>query len=175
MRLSIKQKTGFTHESQKAQSTDWYTPPSIFEGLGCTFDTDTCSPEGGLPWIPATRFLSKKDNGLTTSWNNDFVWCNPPYGKETPLWLKKMLEHNNGIALVFSRTDCKWFFDYVVKADAVLFLKGRVKFVDGLGNSGNSGAGNGSMLVAYGEKAKKATEKCSLQGALYYPTMKDVQ
>jgi hypothetical protein len=166
----LKAKTGFTHESQAAKSIEWYTPPSIFQGLGCTFDIDTCAPEGGLPWIPANKFLSKNDDGLVTAWGKGFVWTNPPYGKETPLWLKKMLEHNNGIALVFSRTDCLWFHDYVVKSDAVLFLKGRVKFVDGNGDSGNSGAGNGSMLVAYGEEAKKVLEKCKLQGAMYYPT-----
>lgn len=162
-------KAGFTHESQSAKSIEWYTPKSIFDGLGCEFDTDVCAPEGGLPWIPAKKFLSLKDDGLTTPWNNAFVWCNPPYGKQTPMWLKKLQEHNNGIALVFSRTDCKWFFDYVVKSDLVLFLKGRVKFVDGQGDSGNSGAGNGSMLVAYGAKATKILEECDLQGARYYP------
>jgi DNA N-6-adenine-methyltransferase (Dam) len=164
-------KTGFTHESQAAKSIEWYTPPSIFEGLKTQFSMDVCAPEGGLPWIPALHFLSKKDNGLTTPWYGT-VWCNPSYGKETPLWLAKLKEHGNGLALVFSRTDCKWFFDYVVKSDAILFLKGRVKFVDGNGDSGNSGAGNGSMLVAYGEEGKQILEKCNLQGAIYYPDKK---
>lgn len=161
-------KTGFTHESQKAESVEWYTPPSIFDGLNCNFSMDVCAPEGGLSWIPALRFLSKKDDGLKTPWYG-FVWCNPPYGKETPLWLSKLQNHGNGLALVFSRTDCKWFHDYVATSDAVLFLKGRVKFVDGNGDSGNSGAGNGSMLIAYGQQAKELLEKCKLEGAMYYP------
>ena len=50
------------------------------------------------------------------------------------------------------RTDCAWFHDYVAKADAILFLKGRVKFVDGLGVSGGNGAGSGSMLIAWGRE-----------------------
>jgi hypothetical protein len=56
------------------------------------------------------------------------------------------------------------------KSRCCVIPKGRVKFVDGNGDSGNSGAGNGSMLVAYGEEAKEVLERCSLRGALYYPT-----
>ena len=62
-----------------------------------------------------------------------------------------MHTYRNGIALVFSRTDCKWYHEYVAKADGILFLKGRVKFVDGLGKTSGSGAGCGSMLVSWGE------------------------
>lgn len=61
-----------------------------------------------------------------------------------------MHQHRNGIALVFARTDCAWFHDSVAKADAILFLKGRIKFVDGLCATKGSGAGSGSMLVAWG-------------------------
>ena len=54
--------------------------------------------------------------------------------------------------MVFARTDCAWFHESVAKADAILFLRGRVKFVDGLGVTGGSGAGSGSMLVAWGRE-----------------------
>ena len=30
---------------------------------------------------------------------------NPPYGKFTAKWLEKFINHRNGIALVFARTD----------------------------------------------------------------------
>jgi hypothetical protein len=69
-----------------------------------------------------------------------------------------MHDHRNGIALVFARTDCAWFHDSVAKADAILFLRGRIKFVDGLGVTGGSGAGSGSMLVAWGQDNVKALE-----------------
>jgi hypothetical protein len=67
-------------------------------------------------------------------------------------WLERMHNHRNGVALVFARTDCAWFHESVAKADAILFLRGRVKFVDGLGVTGGSGAGSGSMLVAWGRE-----------------------
>lgn len=148
-------KSGFTHESQNAETVSWYTPPSIFELLNLEFDIDVCSPKGGVPWIPAKRHYSIEDDGLTSPWIGK-IWCNPPYGKETPRWLKKMNEHRNGIALVFARTDTKWFHDYAVNADALLFLKGRVQFVDGLNLTSNSGSTCGSVLLGYGEECIQA-------------------
>lgn len=148
-------KDGFCHESQKATSIEWYTPPSIFKTIDLEFDIDVCSPKGGLPWIPAKRTFCLEDDGLSQPWTGN-IWCNPPYGKETSKWLKKLSLHGKGIALVFSRTDCKWFHDYVVKADAVMFLKGRIKFVDGNGLTGGNGAGCGSILVAWGAENVKA-------------------
>ena len=151
-------KTGFSHESHVAKTIDWYTPPQIFEDLNLTFDIDVCSPRGGVPWIPAKHHFSLEDDGLKQDWQGT-VWCNPPYGKETSVWLKRMSEHKNGIALVFARTDCKWFHEHCAKADAILFLKGRVKFVDAFGKTGGSGAGSGSMLVAWGENSVTALKQ----------------
>lgn len=155
--------TGFGHEDRLSKNVDWYTPKWIFDELGLTFDLDPCQPESGIPWIPTKQFYSLKDDGLKQNWNG-LVWLNPPYGNETKLWIEKMHNHRNGIALVFARTDCKWFHDYVAKADAILFLKGRIKFVDGLNKTSNNGAGAGSMLIAWGQESVKALEKMSDKG-----------
>jgi hypothetical protein len=157
MRLSIE-KNGFTHDSVNNKSIDWYTPKHIFETLAIDFDLDPCAPEGGVSWIPAKRHYSLIDDGLSKDWQGR-VWLNPPYGKHTSIWLEKMHRHRNGIALVFARTDCKWYHDYVAKADAISFLKGRVKFVDGLGRTGGNGAGCGSMLIAWGSDCSEAIKK----------------
>ena len=95
------------------------------------------------------------------------MWLNPPYGKYTSDWLAKMHAHRNGIALVFARTDCGWFHDYVIKADAILFLKGRIKFVDGLGATSGNGAGSGSMLIAWGSRAVTALKRMETNGVLW--------
>lgn len=160
-------KTGFTHDNANNKSVDWYTPKWIFDRLGIEFDLDPCAPDGGVPWIPTKNHYSLKDDGLNSHWNGN-VWLNPPYGKNTSAWLEKMHNHRNGVSLVFSRTDCKWFHDYVAKADAILFLKGRVKFVDGLGVTGGSGAGCGSMLIAWGKENVKALENMTDIGHLVY-------
>jgi hypothetical protein len=146
---------GFAHEDENNLSVDWYTPAWIFERMGLQFDLDPCAPTGGVPWTPAIRYYDLEDNGLTSYWFGK-VWLNPPYGKETPKGLAKMHQHRNGMALLFARTDCAWFHDSVAKADATLFLKGRVKFADGLGVSRGSGAGSGSMLIAWGSEQVRA-------------------
>lgn len=155
---------GFAHDNVNNKSVEWYTPKWIFDKLGLNFDLDPCSPEGGIPWIPAKKYLSVKDDGLTSTWGDDLVWLNPPYGRFTGAWLDKMHRHRKGIALVFARTDCAWFHNSVVNADAILFLKGRVKFVDGLGITGGGGAGCGSMLIAWGGVSVNALESLSDYG-----------
>lgn len=157
--------SGFTHESQAAQTVEWYTPKWIFDELNTEFDLDCCAPIGGVPYIPAKDYISLPTDSLKESWNG-FVWCNPPYGKETPKFLSKMLSHNNGIALVFSRTDTKWFHDYVSKADCVLYLKGRVQFHKNGMKAEKSGSTCGSMLVGYGEKATKVLQQAKHLGTL---------
>ena len=144
-------KTGFSHEDRGSVNVDWYTPPWVFQRIGLEFDLDPCQPPGGVWWIPVKQRYSIHDDGLSQPWTGR-VWLNPPYGKHTAAWLKRMHNHRNGIALVFARTDCAWFHESVAKADAILFLRGRVKFVDALGVTGGTGAGSGSMLVAWGHE-----------------------
>ncbi len=158
---------GFSHESSNSKNVDWYTPSWVFDRLGLMFDLDPCHPEQRIPWIPARNTYCLADDGLKQPWKGR-VWLNPPYGKHTPAWLTKMHLHRNGIALVFARTDCVWFHDSVARADAILFLKGRIKFVDGLGITGGSGAGCGSMLIAWGEDNVNALERMSNTGHLVY-------
>lgn len=162
----MSKSSGFTHDNVANKSVDWYTPPWIFDALGIEFDLDPCAPVGGVPWIPAAKHYSEADDGLKQPWHG-CVWLNPPYGKFTAEWLAKMHQHRNGIALVFARTDCRWFHDYVMHADAILFLKGRIRFVDGLGATGGNGAGAGSMLIAWGGGSVKALESMEEHGALW--------
>lgn len=157
--------TGFTHDSAANKSVDWYTPPSIFEEMGVIFDLDPCQPVGGIPWIPVWKYYTEQDDGLLQQWSGR-VWLNPPYGKFTTHWLAKMHQHRNGISLLFARTDCKWYHDYVAKADAILFLSGRIKFVDGLGVTDGSGAGCGSMLIAWGVDNVSVLERMKEKGHL---------
>lgn len=131
---------GFTHDKKDNVTVDWYTPPWLFQRLGLEFDLDPCQPPSGIEWIPAKRRYSIHDDGLAQPWCG-CVWLNPPYGKHTPAWLERMHNHRNGIALVFARTDCAWFHEYVAQADAILFLRGRVKFVDGLCVTGGGAQG----------------------------------
>jgi len=152
--------TAFERTEQK---DEWLTPPHVTDALG-PFDIDVCAPINP-PWKIAPKSFTIETDGLTSSWRGSFVWCNPPYGTQTGKWLAKMAEHNNGIALIFARTDTRMFHDYVFNADAILFLKGRLSFYDVNGVKGGT-AGAPSCLIAYGPKAVERLWLCKLPGKL---------
>lgn len=138
------------HQSASAMKDEWLTPPNILSALG-GFDLDPCAPDPTTrPWATAALHYCANDNGLQTPWSGR-VWLNPPYGRETGVWLEKLADHGDGVALIFARTETDMFFRHVwEKADAVLFLRGRLHFhhVDGSRAAANAGAP--SCLVAYG-------------------------
>lgn len=146
------------------QKDEWLTPPHVFKSVQ-PFDLDVCQPINP-PWQIAPKGFTVLDDGLLQDWHG-FVWCNPPYGKQTGLWLKRMKKHNNGIALIFARTDTIMFHEYVFNATAILFLKGRLSFYDVTGKKGGT-AGAPSCLVAWGDEAAERLRKCGLAGKFMY-------
>jgi len=149
---------------RQGKSDEWWTPRHILDDLG-PFDTDPCSP--GDAWPTARRQYTIADDGLTQPWTS-MVWLNPPYSDPAP-WLQRLAWHNMGIALVFARCETKWWFDWVwPHASALLFLKGRVSFVNGVtGEPSKPGhnAGGPSVLVAYGARAAIRLISSDLPGA----------
>ena len=96
---------------------EWLTPPELVRAIGY-FDLDPCQPINP-PFTHAEKGYNILDDGLFKKWEGR-VFCNPPYGKYTPIWLKKCADHGNAIALTFARTETKMFFEHVWnKADAV--------------------------------------------------------
>lgn len=145
----------------KTQSDDWWTPPEVFDKLGLEFDIDVASPVGGVSWIPKKRYFTKEDDGLEQDWGDSLVWMNPPYGIATGSWLQKFVNHGNGIALVFARTDTRWFHNYALKADALCFTKGRLKFINPERNDTSTSA-SGSLFVACGEVSVRALKNSNM-------------
>lgn len=151
-----------SHQSANMKKDEWLTPPEILHALG-EFDLDPCAPIS-RPWNTAKEHFSIVDNGLMKEWRGR-VWCNPPYGLEAAKWLQKLSDHNDGIALIFARTETKMFFDWVwSKATALKFIKGRLYFhhVDGTRAKANSGAP--SVLVAYGSDSAKILRDADIKG-----------
>lgn len=151
-----------SHHSNRAGTTTWLTPPHIIEALG-RFDLDPCAAPG---WPTAERHIILPDDGLAAQWSGS-VWLNPPYGSEAWEWLSKLAAHGDGVALVFARTETAGFVREVWgKADAILFLHGRLHFhhADGTRALANSGAP--SCLVAYGADAVRRLTESGLPGSL---------
>lgn len=152
------------HQSAAMLKDEWLTPPEIIKALG-RFDLDPCAPsDERRPWNMADKHYSVEQGGLTLPWHGR-VWCNPPYGLEAARWLERLADHGNGIALIFARTETSMFFDQVwSKANAVLFLRGRLHFhhVDGRRAAANAGAP--SVLVAYGRENVDALKRSGIDG-----------
>lgn len=149
------------HEPSIGASDDWYTPPAIFDAIGLTFDLDPCSPGEGH-WVPARRVFTKADDGLAQPWSG-LVWCNPPFGARNGHvpWLRKFLEHGNGVALVRAYTSAGWFHDWAIRAESMVFPRGKTKFVRPDGTVGTA-PGHGIVLLGMGAVANDALRRCGL-------------
>ena len=151
--------------TRNSDTTDsWITPRWLVDRLG-PFNLDPCAaiPQ---PWPCADRQYTVNDNGLIQPWRG-LVFCNPPYGLRAAAWLERMAEHSDGIALVFARTETAMFFKHVwPHASALLFLRGRLSFHRTDGSVAKHNSGGPSVLIAYGEEAKRRLQDAQDLGAI---------
>ena len=140
------------NKSMLTSTTDlWSTPQYFFDEMNSIygpFTIDVCADASNAK---CTVFFDKDKNGLKQKWYGK-CWMNPPYGKTIKEWMKKAYESaQNGatvVCLVPARTDTKWWHDYVMKADEIRFIKGRLKF----GNAKNSAPFPSAIVIFKGFK-----------------------
>lgn len=142
------------HQSARMKNDEWLTPPEILAALG-PFDLDPCSPTV-MPWALARERYTKADDGLAQPWFGR-VWLNPPFGMQAVKWLRKLVAHGNGIALIAARTETRMFYECVWGvATAVCFVRGRPHFHYVTGERAKANSGAPIALVAYGEANEQA-------------------
>lgn len=145
-----------SYARDKEKGTDTYlTPPNLIESLG-EFDLDPCCPDK-MEWKTAKIMYSieRGEDGLVLPWRGR-VWLNPPYLNWVP-FVKKLKEHGNGVALIFTRTETKGFFNHIwYDADSLLFLKKRVKFIR---DGSVASAPIASVMVAFGKNNTSSFER----------------
>lgn len=149
-------------EKSSNATDEWYTPKELIDSLG-SFDLDPCAPVNPL-WETAKVMYNKNDNGLLQNWGGR-VWLNPPYSRPLiELFIQKMAEHNNGIALLFNRLDSAMMQDVILKkATSMKILRKRIRFYRPDGTQGGS-PGCGSILFAFGDYNDMFLRKNNLQG-----------
>lgn len=151
---------------EKDRKTRWLTPTPIVEALG-EFDLDPCGAPGHQ-LAKTTYQIDNGQNGLVLPWHGR-VWLNPPYGKEAVPFMKRMVDHGTGTALIFARTETSMFFNTVWNsASAVLFIKGRVKFGHENGEYAKYPASAPSVLVAYGDSDAEKLKNSGIVGKFVY-------
>lgn len=121
-----------------SKTDKWATPQNFFDELNKEFHftLDPCADEENHK---CGKYYNEKENGLLQDWGGETVFCNPPYGRNiTGKWVEKAVqecrkEGTTVVLLLPSRTDTKWFHDYLYNKENVelRFIKGRLKFGDG--------------------------------------------
>jgi phage N-6-adenine-methyltransferase len=114
-----------------SKTSTWETPRDLFEKLDLEFGftLDVCAlPENAK----CMRFFTPEDDGLEKEWEG-VCWMNPPYGREIGQWVKKAHQSAlNGatvVCLLPARTDTQWWHTFVMGANEIRFLRGRLRFV----------------------------------------------
>jgi len=120
-------------------SMHWSTPKDLYAELDNEFhfNDDPCP-------------LYATEDGLSRSWGTS-TYVNPPYGRQITAWIKKGYEESLLgkviVMLIPSRTDTRWWHNYVMKATEIRFLRGRLKF----GEAKNSAPFPSAVVVFKGE------------------------
>jgi hypothetical protein len=148
-----------------SRSSEWYTPPIVFEAMGAEFDMDVASPgREVVPWIPARIHLTKNEDGLKTPWEG-FVWCNPPYGRRHGMqdWIDKFVAHRNGVIMLPNYTYTQWFQELAVKVDCILFPLFKIHCISRL-YTGRSNSTLGNCLCAIGDQGIESLHNAATAG-----------
>lgn len=113
-----------------SQTSEWETPQDLFDRLNevYNFELDVCATSQNAK---CAKYFTKEIDGLKQEWKG-ICWMNPPYGREIGKWVKKAYESSikgtTVVCLIPSRTDTKWWHDYVLPYGKIEFLRGRLKF-----------------------------------------------
>ena len=140
-----------------SNSDEWETPQDLFEELDkeFNFDLDVCATSDNHK---CPVYFTKEDNGLTKNWGGYRVWLNPPYS-EIDKWVEKAFRETRNdntvvVMLIPSRTDTRYFHNYIYQRTEIRFVKGRLHFNDSKG-----AAPFPSMIVVFrGANLRKGKE-----------------
>lgn len=78
-----------------SNTPEWATPQDFFDKLNDEFHftLDPCCTDENAK---CEKHYTKEQDGLAQDWTGEIVYCNPPYGREMPKWIKKCYEHYRG-------------------------------------------------------------------------------
>lgn len=114
---------------------EWSTPILFFKELDEEFHFDL-DASASRENAKCKRYFTKEDDGLIQKWTGR-VFVNPVYGREIGKWVKKASDSvregdcETVVMLLPSRTDTRYFHEYIYHKAEIRFIKGRLKFGDG--------------------------------------------
>ena len=117
-------------------SNEWATPQAFFDKLNDIFGPFTLDAAASDENYKVATYYTQSDDSLSQDWSGNRVFLNPPYGRALKDWVQKAYEEGQKddtvvVMLIPARTDTRYWHDYVMKADEIRFVRGRIKFGDG--------------------------------------------
>ena len=139
-----------------SKTGEWATPQDFFDKLNWRFGPFDLDPCADTHNTKCANFFTEAENGLSKSWSGFTSFINPPYGRGIDKWIAKAYketreEGTRAVLLIPARTDTKYWHDFVMKADEVYFVKGRLKF----GDSENSAPFPSAVVVFDGSNRQQ--------------------
>lgn len=155
------------HVTNNSKDDEWYTPAQYIEAarevLG-KIDLDPASNDFANETVKATVYYTEETDGLAQEWSGN-IWMNPPYSTALlSQFADKLISSNfsQAIVLVNNATETAWFEKMISKASAIVFHKGRIRFVK---RDGEHGAPlQGQAFIYYGDNAERFLEVFSKYG-----------
>lgn len=146
------------HVVNNSKDDEWYTPSQYIEAarevMG-TIDLDPASNDFANETVKATTYYTEETDGLAQKWFGN-IWMNPPYSTALlSRFAEKLAEEDftQAIVLVNNATETGWFETMISKASAIVFHKGRIRFVK---RDGAHGAPlQGQAFIYYGDNVER--------------------
>ncbi len=148
--IPAEKKSRLTKGLFSSRTEEWETPDYVFLALKKEFDfqVDVCATAENAK---CKIYFDKSVDGMKREWSPFRCWMNPPYGRDIGRWMKKAFTESQIGALVVclipSRTDTKWWHDWVMKSSEIRFISGRISF----GDSKNSAPFPSCIVIFYPE------------------------
>ncbi len=135
------------------------TPQNFFDRLNNVFGPFTLDPCAEKSTAKCSLFFTEEDDGLSLDWGEHTVFMNPPFGRHelackvsckkkrckerghhidkdiagTEDWVSKAwtasLSGATVVGIVPASTGTKWFHDYVMRAEKLIIIEGRVSYM----------------------------------------------
>jgi site-specific DNA-methyltransferase (adenine-specific) len=82
-----------------SNTCEWETPQDFFDKLNeeFCFTLDPCATHENAK---CAKHYTREEDGLSQDWTGETVYCNPPYGRDMPLWIEKCARHAAGGVLL---------------------------------------------------------------------------
>jgi site-specific DNA-methyltransferase (adenine-specific) len=116
-----------------SQSDEWATPQDVYDSLDAEFHftLDPCATDDNHK---CEVYYTIDDNGLLQNWGGQTVFCNPPYSRIGE-WVEKAYRESRKdntvvVLLIPSRTDTRYFHNFIYQRAEIRFVRGRIKFGD---------------------------------------------